>query len=82
MAKSQYQLDLAKKETINYNNADIPKPVYNLVISIRDLKLWKIGMKPHRHWKVTNVKKYFGLTGRCKQGLVDQAEKLLEEYKG
>ena len=37
---------------------------YNLIISIRDLKIWKAGMRPHRHWRITDVKKYFGITGK------------------
>ncbi len=37
--------------------------VFNLICSKRDLSLWTIGMKPHRHWKVSEVKKYFGIKG-------------------
>ena len=40
--------------------------LWNLNISIRDLKLYSKGIKPHRRWKVTPVKKYFGITGNCK----------------
>ena len=50
---------------------------YNLIVSIRDLGLWKIGMKPHRNWRVTDVKKYFGLKGRDKEKLY----KTLIEYR-
>ena len=37
--------------------------IWNLICSIRDLKLFCKGIKPHRHWKITPVKKYFGMTG-------------------
>ena len=35
-----------------------------MIVSKRDLSLWtKLGMKPHRGWKVSDCKRYFGLTG-------------------
>ena len=37
--------------------------VWNLITSIRDLKLYTRGIKPHRRWKITPVKKYFGIKG-------------------
>jgi len=68
-----------KNKFIQYNGTKMSKAFYNTAISVRDLKLWKAGMKPHRHWFVTDVKNYFGLTGRDKQGLVDQIEKIRDE---
>ncbi len=39
-------------------------PMYNLSCTRRDLHMYvKHGMKPTRHWKVSDVKHYFGITG-------------------
>ena len=65
--------------TICVNGADMPTAVYNLIVSHRDLKLWcNINMKPHRHWKVSDVKRYFGLKG-SKAKLLEQFEQLKAE---
>lgn len=48
---------------LQINNADSSRGFWNLVVSIRDCKLAKVGMKPHRNWKITDVKKYFGIKG-------------------
>ena len=48
--------------------------VWNMIVSHRDLKLWcRVGMKPHRHWKVSQVKAYFGIKGN--------KDKLLSEFE-
>lgn len=36
---------------------------YNLIISIRDLRLYIKGIKPYRRWKITPLKEYFGIKG-------------------
>jgi hypothetical protein len=54
----------AKK--INFDGNVIPKAYYNLIVSIRDCGLHNIGMKPHRFFKISDVKKYFGLKGNSK----------------
>jgi len=52
------------EDILNVNGTPMGQAVWNLLCTKRDLTLWtKIGMKPHRHWKVTNVKKYFGIKG-------------------
>lgn len=51
--------------TINFNGKPMPLGYYNLVISIRDFKLYERGLKPHRHWKPTHARKYFGLKPRA-----------------
>ena len=42
---------------------------YNLVVSIRDVKLWSAGIKPHRAWRISDVKNYFGVKGNAKKVL-------------
>jgi hypothetical protein len=71
-----FEQQLAEGKTINVNGNDMPLAVYNLIISRRDLKLWAVGLKPHRRWKVSDVKKYFGFKG-SKDKLVAQADALL-----
>ena len=49
---------------INVDGKDMPLAIWNLIMSKRDLTLWtKIKMKPNRHWKVSTVKRYFGIKG-------------------
>ena len=37
--------------------------MYNLICSKIDLRLYCRGIKPNRHWKISDVKKYFGING-------------------
>lgn len=68
---SPFMEELKSGRTININGSPTPTAVWNLIISKRDLSLWtrkfsdgrSMKMKPHRHWRVTDVKKYFGITG-------------------
>jgi len=39
--------------------------MYNLICSKRDVKLWAKGIKPNRHWKISDVKWYFGMNGNA-----------------
>lgn len=61
---------------------------YNLIVTMRDLKLWiNLKMKPHRFWKVSDVKKYFALKGNGQVlldrfiALSDEVKKLKEDLK-
>jgi hypothetical protein len=65
---------------VNVNGRQMSLYFYNLVVSRKDLKLWKLGIKPFTNWNVTGVKKYFGLKGN-KEALVEQIENLYYEYK-
>ena len=71
------------KELINYyaNPSGMNKAEFNLICSKRDIGLWtKIQMKPHRGWKVSDVKKYFGISGKGESLLNDFME-VWEEYQ-
>ena len=73
--------DLNSGETINVNGRPMLVAHWNLICSKRDLHVWtKTGMKPHRGWKVSDCKKYFGLSGSG-QKLMDNFLKLEEEFK-
>jgi len=74
---TQFEKDLNAEMSINGTKSS--RAIYNLIISIRDVKLWSIGMKPHRNWKVTDVKKYFGIKGK-KETLVAQLEALKDKH--
>ncbi len=39
--------------------------MWNLITSKGAVKLYTKGIKPNRHWKITDVKKYFGMNGNA-----------------
>jgi hypothetical protein len=55
-----------EKAVFNLNGVSTSRAYYNLIVSIRDVRLYSIGLKPHRGWKITDVKKYFGVKGDAK----------------
>ena len=50
-------------EVMTVNGSPMGRAIWNLIVSKRDLSGYVRGWKPHRHWKVTDVKKYFGIKG-------------------
>tara|TARA_R100000951_G_C2528938_1_gene145782 strand:- start:130 stop:465 length:336 start_codon:yes stop_codon:yes gene_type:complete len=74
---TQFISDFDNPLKINNNNSS--RAMWNLMCSRRDVKLWQIGMKPNRHWKITDVKKYFGIKGN-KDAIVDKIELLCELF--
>ena len=71
---TKFQEDLGKG--IDVNGKPMPVGYWNLIISIRDCKLYSKGIKPHRMWKISDVKWYFGVKGNAKQ-----ISEVLEQYK-
>ena len=71
----QFMIDLVMCPR-NYNLG-----MWNLICSIRDLKLFCEGIKPNRHWKFTPLKEYFGMTGN-KETLLAKLELLKETLDG
>ena len=65
------QVHLSGGKIMEVNGKPMGQAVYNMIITKRDLSLYQIGMKPHRRWKVSDVKKYFGIKGSG-QKLMDQ----------
>ena len=55
--------ELRSGGSIAVNDGHMPRAIYNLIISKRDMNAYLMGWKPHRYWKVTDVKKYFGIKG-------------------
>lgn len=69
---TQFEADFLK--ALNVNSNPMPRAVWNLIVSTRDLKMWaNHRMKPHRGWKVSDVKWYFGIKGNAEK-LVEQIE--------
>lgn len=71
---TQFEVDFGNE--LNVNGAPISRAYWNLILSIRDCKLYSKGIKPHRNWKITDVKCYFGVKGSAQV----IAEKL-EQYR-
>ena len=61
---SQFIKDL---NTYEENSSEVNRGVYNLIVTIRDLKLVLKGIRPHRNFKLKNVKLYFGINGSAKK---------------
>jgi hypothetical protein len=71
---TKFQADLGTE--IPVNGTPMPVGVWNLLLSIRDCKLYSKGIKPHRNWRISDVKWYFGVKGGA-----EAIAKRLEEYK-
>jgi hypothetical protein len=71
---TKFQDDLGVN--IHVNGGQMPVGYYNLIVSIRDCKLYSKGIKPHRMWKISDVKWYFGVKGNAQQ-----ISEILERYK-
>ena len=54
--------------------------MYNLITSKSAVKLWTKGIKPNRHWKITDVKRYFGMNGNA-ETLLTKLETLYKIIK-
>lgn len=72
--QSQFYADLIK-ETNGMNIG-----YYNLIVSIRDLGLYSHGIIPNRYWKISDVKKYFGIKGNAVT-MKAQLEEILQAIK-
>ena len=64
LADTQFAQELIE----GYNSGDTNfmgtnRAVCNLLISKRDIILWLNGIMPHRNWRLSDVKQYFGIRG-------------------
>ena len=78
LANTQFEIDL--QNGININGVNSSRGYYNLIVSIRDVKLHKLGIKPRRGFKISDVKKYFGIKGNV-FNVLEELENKLEELK-
>jgi hypothetical protein len=77
MTKTQFELDLETE--LDYCGKIIPLGVYNLLLSIRDMKMFCFGMKPNARWRMKDVKTYFGVKGN-KEKVLEQLEEMKEPF--
>lgn len=55
---------IQNNEFLDVNGKKMPHAIWNMMVSKRDLTLWcNAGIKPHRRWKVSDVKYYFNIKG-------------------
>jgi len=71
---TKFMEDLSSE--FSMNGKPMSHGYWNLILSIRDCKLYSKGIKPHRRWRISDVKWYFGIKG----GAAKMAE-TLEAYK-
>tara|TARA_R110002020_G_scaffold111081_1_gene256509 strand:- start:783 stop:1076 length:294 start_codon:yes stop_codon:yes gene_type:complete len=68
LKKSLFTEELINGETINISSEgkakNIPLAVWKMMLTKRDLYLYSKGLKINRHWKISDVKTYFGIKGR------------------
>jgi len=48
---------------IDVDGVKVTVGFYNLILSIRDVKMFCRGMKPYKEWRLKDVKEYFGIKG-------------------
>lgn len=65
-----------ESKNMNVNTKPMARGMWNLILSKRDCSLYSKGIKPHRNWKITDVKRYFGIKGSASE----MAEQLSEIY--
>lgn len=66
-----------ESKVISVNGKPMARGYWNLILSIRDVKLYSKGIKAHRFWKISDVKYYFGLKGGAEK-MACQLEELKE----
>ena len=61
------------------NNAQIAR--YNLIVVTGQLKLYSKGIKPSRHFRLKDIKNYFGITGNLESitNKIDVINNVVEE---
>jgi hypothetical protein len=74
IAGTQFEKDLGN--SIAINNAQSSRGWWNLILSIRDCRLYSKGIKPHRNWRISDVKWYFGVKGGA-----EAIAQILEQYR-
>ena len=72
---SQFYKDLSTPLIINGKQNS--RGWYNLIVSIRDVRMYRFGIKPHRNWRISDVKEYFGISGKS-DSIIQQLETFRE----
>ena len=55
--------------------------LYNLAVSVGQVKLFSKGINPNRHWRLKDVKNYFGLVGGTNKvlGQLEQLQAIIND---
>ena len=75
------ELTAEDRPTMQIQGNTVPRCLYNLMVTKRDVNLYLVGLKPHRGWKIGDVKAYFGLKGG-KQKVADAINAIHSELIG
>ena len=67
--------------SVTYQGKEVDPMKYQLAVTRFQLGLYASGMLPHRGWKVTPIKQFFGLKGTDRKSLLTQFEAIFEAYK-
>lgn len=80
----QIQQQIATGETrapkVFYSNQEVSYTGYQLAVHLFNLRGMALGLK-FRGITFTQIKKYYGLTGRSAKECIPQLERILEAYK-
>jgi len=76
-ADTQFYADLVSDNQLSVNGKPMSRGYWNLIISIRDCGMYSKGIKPHRFWKISDVKWYFGIKGSA-ASMHEQLKKIQE----
>jgi len=55
------------RDCLNEENNNVNQGMWNLILSIRDFRLYAGGMKPHGGWSPKVTKEYFGISGNAEK---------------
>jgi len=66
--------------SVHYQGRNLDPMKYQLAVAKFQLSLYASGMLPTRGWKVTPIKKFFGLQGRDRKSLVIQLQAIIDKY--
>ena len=69
-----------EKNSLDNNFMGTNKGLYNLMIAIGQVTLFKQGIKPTQKWTLKSVKEYFGIKGST-QSILDQLNTLNQIIK-
>ena len=76
---TRFYEDMTNPERVtSVNGKPMPIGYWNLIVSIRDCGLYSKGIKPHRFWKISQVKEYFGVKGSAEK--IHETLKTWQEY--
>lgn len=80
LAQQQAAEGTLQLPSVSYGTKPIDAFWYNLCVHEMQLSLFSKGIIPHRHWKITPIKQYYGLKGSNRVKLLEQFKAIKEAY--